>query len=242
MPSWRANLPAPILSREFTQDVMDQFLQRHGRQSCPHRRQGLQQHVDFILFGSASVFCFSAKGSSSLQGCCSTNTVKHMGIWRISPRNYTLGWHRLDRKSTSLPQWHTTSNNDCARKSAMSCKPLSHKTLASCAVRPSAAQRFICTLHRQKLCRCILLLFRCCCRPPVGVPPCRLPPVCAAHSGGVGAWLDAEDGAGATARCHASSLQTRWLPCRFLGKWHGHAASQQRFWAQPRATTTPRQR
>ena len=30
-PSWRANLPASILSKEFTQDYMGKFLRRHGR-------------------------------------------------------------------------------------------------------------------------------------------------------------------------------------------------------------------
>jgi formamidopyrimidine-DNA glycosylase len=30
-PPWRTNLPAPILSNRFTRDVMERFLQRHGR-------------------------------------------------------------------------------------------------------------------------------------------------------------------------------------------------------------------
>jgi formamidopyrimidine-DNA glycosylase len=31
-PSWRANLPPPILSAQFTRDAMEYFLRRHGRQ------------------------------------------------------------------------------------------------------------------------------------------------------------------------------------------------------------------
>jgi formamidopyrimidine-DNA glycosylase len=31
-PPWRANLPAPILSRQFTREAMEGFLRRHGRQ------------------------------------------------------------------------------------------------------------------------------------------------------------------------------------------------------------------
>ncbi|HUC86459.1 MAG TPA: DNA-formamidopyrimidine glycosylase family protein [Candidatus Acidoferrales bacterium] len=31
VPAWRANLPAPILSPEFTQAAMEEFLERHGR-------------------------------------------------------------------------------------------------------------------------------------------------------------------------------------------------------------------
>jgi formamidopyrimidine-DNA glycosylase len=30
-PPWRANLPAPILSNQFTPDAMERFLRRHGR-------------------------------------------------------------------------------------------------------------------------------------------------------------------------------------------------------------------
>jgi formamidopyrimidine-DNA glycosylase len=30
-PPWRANLPAPILSNQFTRDAMERFLRRHGR-------------------------------------------------------------------------------------------------------------------------------------------------------------------------------------------------------------------
>jgi formamidopyrimidine-DNA glycosylase len=31
-PPWRANLPAPILSNQFTREAMERFLRRHGRQ------------------------------------------------------------------------------------------------------------------------------------------------------------------------------------------------------------------
>jgi formamidopyrimidine-DNA glycosylase len=33
VPPWRANLPAPILSKQFTRSAMERFLRRHGRQA-----------------------------------------------------------------------------------------------------------------------------------------------------------------------------------------------------------------